>query len=254
MKNAYRSLMVILFIWALCCPSFAFVLNTADTIGQGKIGIATIYSANTINTIVPGILFGSDISLALTNHAFGIVGQYGVLPNLDVMLGLGTISYTIAPDAPDLLWKLSGGTLLGLSLKYNIVKEGTDFPVSVAALVQYITLPIDVASVLPSPAENNGYDYDTYYKLIFSKKIGSFIPYMAMGYDQRLLKIGDSSSTSCISQVDLGYGTAVSDKIFLGAEVNWSGRWHDGVMDDLAGGFETMSTAFGWSFGVEYIL
>lgn len=240
-----------MFVLALCSPSPAFVLNTADTVGQGKLGLSMIYSANTITTFVPDILFGSDISVDLTNHATGLVVQYGLLQNLDVMIGLGNICYSIAPDAPDLLWKLSGGTLFGASLKYNFLKEGKDAPLSAALLLQYITLPINIDQ---TGVRLDGYDYDVYYKVILSKAIGGFLPYIALGFDSRLLKVEDFSSQSSIGQIDIGYGTAVSEKVFIGAEVNWSGRWHDSVMDDLAGSPETISSAFGWSFGAEYIL
>ena len=237
--------------------AYAFVLNNATTLGQNKWGISAIYSVNTIKTYVPDSLLG-PITADLSIYATGAVFQYGLLDNVDLMLGLGTINYSITPNLSK-IWQIEGGNLLGgyllgTSIKISLIKEGAGSPISIAYLLQYVTLPLNFKQ---EEEKLDGYDYDVYHKMIVSKNFGSFLPYIAFGVDSRLLKLGgETSSQSTIAQVDVGYGTAVAKNLFIGVEFNWSGVWHDPVMDDLMSILsdeKTYCDAVGYSFGVEYV-
>ena len=243
MRHTLLILSIVILVSIIIQPSHAFVLSNANTLGFDKVAISGIYSANKITTYVPKV-----ISTDLTNYAQGFVFQYGVLDNLDVMIGLGNIRYEITPDIAGFL-RMEGGTLFGTGVKYGILKEDENTPLSLAFLFQYTSFP---ANLTESGIKSKGWNHDAYYKLVISKNFHTFFPYIAIGIDSRLLGIGDSRSQSTISQIDIGYGTAVSENFVLGVELNWSDTWNDPVMDDILAA-ETLSEAIGVSFGVLYL-
>ena len=236
--------MIILFILAMSTGSaHAFVLNNANTLGSGKMAVSGIYSVTSITTQVPDVIT-ADIS----NYTYGIVFQYGLLEDLDLMAGVGTLSYSITPDVAGVL-RMDGGMLVGLGAKYELLDENDGFPVSLAFLLQHSSFP---AILIDSGDEKPGWDNDTYYKLIISKIFPAFFPFAAVGVNSRELRVGDTASSSSIFQFDIGYGTAVSRNIFIGVELNWSGSWNDPVLDDILDA-ETRADALGYSFGVQYL-
>ncbi len=235
-------LLIILLISFLSQSAFGFVLNNAMTLGQGKSAFASVVSTNKISTRIL-----SSYNTHLENYAFGTIAQYGLFDNLDVMLGFGGISYTLTPDIG---LDMMGGNFFGGGLKYNIINENKDSPFSLALLAQYIAIP---ATLLDTGIKKEGADYDAYLKIILSKNFPAFFPFVAFGINSRSLNIGDASSVSTIGQIDIGYGTPITEKMFIGVEVNWSTYWHDEVMDDILG-TGTISNALGYSFGVQYLL
>ncbi len=243
--NKLLTLILIISSLLISQTSNAFVLTNANTLGFNNTNMALsgLYSTNRVTTYVPKI-----ISTNLTNYAYGFVFHYGLLDNLDVMIGLGNVGYEITPDIAGLL-RMEGGTLFGTGIKYGILKEDENIPVSLAFLFQYTTVPADL---IDSGIKLSGCNQDTYYKLIISKNFYVFFPYIAIGIDSRFLRIGSSRSQSTISQIDIGYGTALSENLVLGVELNWSGTWNDPVMDDIFAA-ETLSEALGVSFGVLYL-
>ena len=238
----------LLLIIILLLPSFSaqsasgFVLSNAMTLGQGNSAFAAIVSTNSITTRII-----SSYNIHFENFAFGTIGQYGLLDNLDVMFGFGGVSYAITPNIG---MEMTGGTFVGCGLKCNIIDERNDSPFSVALLLQHLEIP---ANLFDTGVEIKGVDYDTYYKVIVSKNFPTFFPYITLGINSRYLKIGNDSSSSNIGQIDIGYGTPVTEKIFMGIELNWSAYWHDTVMDSILGA-ETLSSALGYSVGIQYLL
>jgi hypothetical protein len=227
---------------------YAFVLVNATTLGFNKVSISTLYSTNTIKTTVPDLL-----SADLSNYATGLIFQYGLLENVDLMLGIGNISYIITPNAVSLL-KMKGGMLTGIAAKVGLVKEGASMPVSVALLLQHTSFP---AILTQSGDKMDGWVNDTYYKLILSRNINAFLPYIAFGIDSRIMRMGQKMrSDVSISEIDLGYGTAISQNLFVGVEANFSFQWHDKLMDEMFSAItsdRTRSDAFGYSFGIGYV-
>jgi|GEM_PF-2371229 len=240
MRNTF---LIILSIIYFASAADAFVLSSADTLGREKVAISGIYSVNRITSVVSDV-----ITADLTLNAYGFIFNYGVLEDLDLLLGIGNIRYGVTPDIGSTL-KLEGGTLTGIGLKYAILKENGEIPVSLAVLLQHTAFP---ANLVEFGEKDSGWNNDTYMKLIFSKQIHAFIPFLAVGVDSRILRIGGDRSENSIFQIDLGYGTAVSENLFLGVELNWSEPWHDRVMDEVFAD-KTRSEAIGVSFGIEYI-
>jgi hypothetical protein len=241
-----KTILLTLFISILLLQarSNAFVLSPADTLGLNKMAIAGIYSTNKVTTYVPGV-----ITADLANYAHGIVFQYGILQNLDIMAGIGTIGYQVTPDIAGVL-KMEGGLLMGTGFKYGILKEDKDIPVSLGFLFQYNVVPADLTE---AGVKSKGWDYDTYYKMIVSKKLHEALyPYIAFGINSRVLNVGTKRSNSNIAQIDLGYITAVTHDMIAVVELNWSAGWHDAVMDDVFAS-TTRSEAIGYSFGIVYL-
>lgn len=243
MRRPLTVILVITIILSFSTPqAFGFVLSNAGTLGQGNSAFASVTSTNKITTDIL-----SAYSTHLENYAFGTIAQYGLFDNLDIMLGFGGISYSLTPDIGlDML----GGNFFGTGIKYNVFDEGEDIPVSLAFLAQYLVIP---ATLVDMGKKHNGYNYDTYYKLILSRNLSVFFPYVALGLNSRYLKIGDMSSTSTIGQIDIGYGAPITKRMFVGVEINWSTYWHDKVMDSILG-TETLNSALGYSFGVQCLL
>lgn len=219
-----------------------FVLNNAMTLGQGNSAFATVVSTNKISTKIL-----SSYNTLFENYAYGTIAQYGLLDNVDVMIGFGGISYALTPDIG---LDMMGGNFFGGGLKYNIINENAENPLSVAFIAQYMAIP---TTLLDTGTKKEGSDYDAYLKIILSKNFPAFFPFIALGINSRNLKIGDASSASTIGQIDIGYGTPITEKMFIGVELNWSSYWHDEVMDDILG-TATLSNAIGYSFGIQYLL
>jgi len=235
-------LLIILIISFSAHGASAFVLSNAMTLGQGKSAFATVVSTNKISTRIL-----SSYNTHLENYAYGTIAQYGLYDDLDIMFGFGGISYSLTPDIG---LDMMGGNFFGTGIKYSIMKENEENPVSVAFLAQYIAIP---ATLLDTGVKKEGADYDAYLKIILSRNFPAFFPFVALGINSRHLKIGNASSVSTIGQIDLGYGTPITEKLFIGVELNWSSYWHDEVMDNILG-TETLSNALGYSFGVQYLL
>ena len=144
--------------------------------------------------------------------------------------------------------------LMGLAAKIGLLKEGPSMPVSVALLLQHTSFP---AVLTESGNTTNGWVNDTYYKVIVSRNFNAFLPYIAFGIDARIMRMGeDSRSDVSISEIDVGYGTAITENLFVGVEANFSFTWHDKMMDDMLSVItsdKTRSDAFGYSFGIEYV-
>ncbi len=161
MKKLILALAVII---AISAVASADVLNTANTLGAGKMGwlAAGRYDSN------PG-----GISATMMG-AGGFMG-YGVMDKLDVYGKIGYGTYSNLP----LGLSSSSGMVLGLAAKYQVLAEGTDMPVSVAGVLGYQASTVTSNTILGSFQTVQG---DIAIGAIASKVIVPWVPYGALVY------------------------------------------------------------------------
>jgi hypothetical protein len=174
--------LVALFLAAalLCSVSSAEFLTTANTLGQGNWGVLGAY----VNNPDAYGLSGSSTS------AIGGYVAYGVMDNLDAYFQVGSLSGTGLLSA-------TAGTALALNVKYGLIKEGADSPVSVAVGGGYkstsVTAPTSTS--LSSISISAG----------VSKVLAPFAPYLGVSY-----KMNSADGASDGSQIDLTVGSAIA--------------------------------------------
>ncbi|MBU0630087.1 MAG: hypothetical protein KKC80_04115 [Candidatus Margulisbacteria bacterium] len=179
-------------VLALCVASLASaeLLVTANPLGQGKMAFSGAYvlDSNYQNS--------SGMSLGSIGGYFG----YGITDKLDAYAQLGSATASGLPVG------ISGmsATGYGASLKYTIIDEGTDIPVSVALGGGYksfnnkttVTGLGDITSTASQIMLGVG----------VSKVMAPLVPYGAIAYRSNSVSTANSNST----QIDLTIGTAIA--------------------------------------------
>ena len=182
----------ILFLLVVFMASIASaeLLTTANTNGQGKFAVEGVWiqDSNLMNL--------TD----WTATSYGGYVSYGVLDNLDVILQYGIASVGGIPAA----WNTEiTGTAMGLALKYGILKEGADMPVSVAAAAQYKSISTTTKTTGAPDDKSDGSQMAIGFGV--SKIIVPFVPYAGVAY-----RTDSADSTEQSTQIDITIGTAIA--------------------------------------------
>lgn len=183
---------LLLAVAVLCSVSSAEFLTTANTLGQGKWGALGAYISDAD---------GYQGNAGLSMISYGGYVAYGLLDNLDLYLKLGTTS---AGTLPLGVSKVTG-TAYGLNVKYNLIKEGIDSPVSVAIGGGYKTATSVTSITLPTPTDITTNSSTLTIAAGISKVVAPFVPYAGVAY-QKLAEDGADAGT----QIDLIIGSAIA--------------------------------------------
>jgi len=166
----------------LVSVSSAELLTTAMPLGQGKWGVlgAALQDSNVINN--------SGATLA----SLGGFAGYGITDKLDLFVGLGSSNMN------GLAGFSCTVTGIGGTLKYALLSEGKNLPVSVAVGVGYKSL-----STKATTGDTTGSQIGT--AVMISKVIIPFVPYGGLTY-----KKTSTSGTETSTQLDLTLGSAIA--------------------------------------------
>lgn len=185
----------VLFLLVVFMASFASAetLTTANPIGQGRWAVL----GSVVNT--------SDYDGTGTNvnsMAYGGYVGYGITSDLDGFIQLGTSSLTgLSPVV-----SANSITGYGGALKYRVMKEGANMPVSVAVAGQVKSIAAKQTLVAPHPAPGE-YTMDGSQWTVgagVSKVMIPFVPYAGLAYRSSGGQITEST------QIDVTLGTAVA--------------------------------------------
>ncbi|MBU0687372.1 MAG: hypothetical protein KKB81_05945 [Candidatus Margulisbacteria bacterium] len=177
-------LTVFLSLMLLASVASAELLVTALPLGQGSLGVlgAGIQDSNWA---------ANNSGWTLTTIG-GYVG-YGVLDQLDLLVTLGSANAGGLPAGIS-----ASGTAYGALLKYTVVQEGKDFPVSVAVGAGYKFLAMTFAG---TSANGN----QAVVALGLSKIFAPFVPYLGATYRGTAYNNAASST-----QFDITAGSAIA--------------------------------------------
>ena len=186
MRTLLVSFLAVVFLTSIAS---AEVLVTANPLGQGVFGfeLAGMQDSNFLDQ-------GNDAKM--TSYG-GYIG-YGILDKLDLYLDIGSMKTSGLPSDQEL-----GGTAYGASLKYTILEEGENMPVSVAAALRYRTVTQDYKVSGTKMGEAN-YAQSTI-GVGVSKIMVPFIPYLGISYKET-----KQYSDEFATQTDITLGTAIA--------------------------------------------
>jgi len=177
---------VLLTVVLIASFASAELLTTANPIGQGKWAVLGAYSQD--SDYLKPLLAG----LTLTTMG-GYVG-YGATDKFDVYLQLGSANVGGLPAGVS-----ASATGYGLNLKYAVIAEGKELPVSVAVGGGYKS----TTSKVTGQADQSGNVMSL--GVGVSKLMVPFIPYGGLTY-----KKTTSAGTDVSSQLDLTLGSAIA--------------------------------------------
>jgi hypothetical protein len=165
-------------------------LLTANPLGQGKWGLLGGY----VSDANYGNMSGSSLG------TIGGYAGYGITDKLDVLVQLGSSTYSGA-----LPLGVSGvtGTGYAVNLKYALMAEGKDLPVSVAVGGGYKSAS-QVASIVGGGSASTPLSQISLAAGV-SKVMAPFVPYGAVAYRSM-----NSSGTAMGTAIDLTVGTAIA--------------------------------------------
>ncbi|MCU0640968.1 MAG: hypothetical protein MUC35_02635 [Candidatus Margulisbacteria bacterium] len=180
---------LLLAVVLIASAASAEFLLTANPLGQGKIGGLLGYVSDANYNNVSGMSVGT---------IGGYVG-YGITDKLDVLVNLGSAN---ASGLPVGVSKIAA-TGYALNLKYSVIQEGKDMPVSVAVgggyksstLTTTVTGLGDISTPLSQISIAAG----------VSKVMAPFIPYGALAYRSM-----NSNGTAQGTAIDLTVGSAIA--------------------------------------------
>lgn len=170
----------------------AELLTSANTLGQGKWAVEGfgIQDSNVSN------------NTDYTQTTYGAYVGYGILDDLDAYLSYG-ISSVGGLTAMEV-----NGSGMGLSLKYRLLKEGANMPVSVAAAAQYKSVSVVTKMeppLVPAPTESTANGSQTSIGIGCSKVMAPFVPYAGLAY-----RMEASEGSDTATQLDITVGTAIA--------------------------------------------
>jgi hypothetical protein len=179
-----KFLVAVLFLSLAVSLASAETLLTANPIGQGKWGVlgAVVQDANVMNNSSYGML------------TIGGYAGYGITNQLDVLLSLGSANVTGLPAGAS-----ASGTSMGLSLKYAVLSEGANIPVSVGVLGGFKS----IASKMTGQSDQT--DSQMILGVGVSKVMAPFVPYGGIAYRSDTV-----SGTALSTQLDLTVGSAIA--------------------------------------------
>lgn len=169
-----------LLAFMLISVASAEMLVTANPIGQGK---WAFLGAGLQDSSVGG----SGSTLTMTT--IGGYAGYGVTDKLDVFAQLGQASFSVGSTKT---------TILGLTLKYEVMEESVSFPVSVSVGGGYKSLSTDTGGSTTSGNQ-------MLVGVGVSKLMAPFIPYGGLTY-----RTTSSGGTTTQTQSDLTVGSAIA--------------------------------------------
>lgn len=104
--------------------SFAEVLLTANTLGQGKFGLKTGCISTTYSQ-----------SYLSNNLTYGLMLGYGIIPNLDIYGIAGFVNYTELAR----IWPgySINGPIYGMELKYRLFEDSENNSINLSSLLAY---------------------------------------------------------------------------------------------------------------------
>lgn len=176
-----------LLVVSLVSVSSAELLTTAFPLGQGKWGV-----------LAPA-LQDSNVGNAsgITLTSVGGYAGYGITDKLDLLISLG--SSNMGGLGAGINCTLTG---IGATLKYALLSEGKNLPVSVAVGAGYKSFSTKTTTPLGSTDVGNA---QTGVAVGISKLIVPFIPYGGIAY-----KSTASGSATTSTQIDVTAGTAIA--------------------------------------------
>lgn len=188
-----RIFVTLLLVVFLTSIASAEVLVTADPLGQGRWGFlgGAIYDMN--------LMDNSDYNMT----TFGGYIGYGILEMLDAYLQLGYGTVSGLPTGMD-----QSGTAYGLNLKYTVLQEGADMPVSVAIGAGYKAVQTKSKMsppLVPIEVETTTDGSQIMVGVGVSKVMPPFVPYGGLTY-----RSNSADSTAVSTQIDGTIGTAIA--------------------------------------------
>ena len=150
--------------------SFAEVLLTANTLGQGRFGLKTGCVSST-----------NSVSSSGNTFNYGVMLGYGIINNLDIYGMAGYVNYTeLAKIYPG---NTANGPLYGMELKYRLMEDSEYTPLNLSSLFAFKATNITSSYTSPygNYSSNNVWeDWGT--GLILSKTFGNAAPYLSTLY------------------------------------------------------------------------
>lgn len=174
MRKILVVLIGILSISLLVIPVSAEVLLTANTLGQGKIGLKTSYISSS-----------NSYSSSLNTTGYGLILGYGIIPDLDMYAMGGYQNYSnIASMLPPGYSYSVNGPQYGLALKYRFLADSENVPLNLSSMVAYKINNLTEKMTSPYSGEMSGNDMieDWGSGIVLSKAISNVVPYMATLY------------------------------------------------------------------------
>ncbi len=180
-----RIISILLLCLLVVSAASAELFVTANPLGQGRWGGLL------------GYMSASNLG-GVSGMGAGMIGGYagyGITDSLDAFLKAGSLNVTGLPAGVT-----SSSTIIGLALKYAILKEGADMPVSLAAGLGYQSWNTTASA----GAGGNSTTSDLGAGVVVSKVMAPFIPYG--GFQYKNLTTAGVTTTS----MELTLGSAVA--------------------------------------------